>query len=49
MYKTFLLKIFFIISLTIFTTSVYADEKMTLGLKVYNEKAQCGVCHTLQE
>ncbi len=21
---------------------------MTLGLEVYNNKAQCGVCHTLQ-
>ena len=49
MYKTFFKKIFFKIAIIIFTTSVYADEKMTLGLKVYNEKAQCGVCHTLQE
>ena len=49
MYKTFFQKIFFKIAIIIFTTSVYADEKMTLGLEVYNEKAQCGVCHTLQE
>ena len=27
---------------------VFADDKMTLGLDVYNNKAQCGVCHTLQ-
>ena len=49
MYKTLLKKIFFKIAIIIFTTSVYADEKMTLGLEVYNEKAQCGVCHTLRE
>ncbi len=30
------------------STFVFADEKMTLGLEVYNNKAQCGVCHTLQ-
>ena len=28
--------------------SVFADDKMDLGLEVYNNKAQCGVCHTLQ-
>ena len=27
---------------------VFADDQMTLGLDVYNNKAQCGVCHTLQ-
>ena len=26
----------------------FADPKMALGLEVYNSKAQCGVCHTLQ-
>ena len=26
----------------------FADSKMDLGLEVYNNKAQCGVCHTLQ-
>ena len=31
-----------------FTSSVFADSKMELGLDVYNNKAQCGVCHTLQ-
>ena len=29
-------------------SSVFADDKMALGLDVYNNKAQCGVCHTLQ-
>ena len=28
--------------------AVLADDKMALGLDVYNNKAQCGVCHTLQ-
>ena len=27
---------------------VFADSKMRLGLEVYNNKAQCGVCHTLK-
>ena len=29
--------------------AVFADDKMALGLDVYNNKAQCGTCHTLQE
>ena len=41
-------KIILIIITTIFITSSFADDKMTLGLEVYNNKAQCGVCHTLQ-
>ena len=41
-------KIILIIITTIFTTSSFADDEMTLGLEVYNNKAQCGVCHTLQ-
>ena len=31
-----------------FFGSAYADDKMALGLEVYNKKVQCGVCHTLQ-
>ena len=31
-----------------FTINSYADNKMILGLEVYNNKAQCGVCHSLQ-
>ena len=30
------------------TSSVFADTKMELGLDVYNNKAQCGVCHALK-
>ena len=32
----------------IFSSSAFADSKMELGLEVFNNKAQCGVCHTLQ-
>ena len=39
-----ILLIFFLI----FSSSVFADDKMVLGLEVYNDKAQCGTCHTLQ-
>ena len=34
--------------LLIFFSPVFADPKMELGLDVYNNKAQCGMCHTLQ-
>ena len=37
-----------LVFLLIFSSSVFADDKMALGLEVYNNKAQCGVCHTLQ-
>ena len=41
-------KILIVIFFLIFSQSVFADDKMTLGLNVYKEKAQCGVCHTLK-
>ena len=34
--------------LFIFSRPVFADPKMELGFDVYNDKAQCGICHTLQ-
>jgi len=40
--------ILIILFFLIFSSSAFADQKMTLGLEVYNNKAQCGVCHTLQ-
>ena len=40
-------KIIFIFFL-IFSNSVFADDKMVLGLEVYNNKAQCGACHMLR-
>ena len=42
------IKILLISLLLVFSNSVLADPKMDLGLDVYNNKAQCGVCHTLQ-
>ena len=39
-----ILLVFFLI----FSSSVFADDKMVLGLEVYNNKAQCATCHTLQ-
>jgi len=30
------------------SSSTFADDKMTLGLEVYNNKAMCGTCHALQ-
>ena len=41
------IKIFFIFLTMIFATSLCADEKISLGLEVYNNKAMCGTCHTL--
>ena len=43
-------KIFIIFICLIFSSNnlAFADPKMDLGLEVYNKKAQCGVCHTLQ-
>jgi len=41
-------KIILILVFLTFSSSTFADDKMVLGLEVYNNKAQCGVCHTLQ-
>jgi cytochrome c6 len=37
-----------ILILFFFTINSSADEKMILGLEIYNNKAQCGICHSLQ-
>ena len=42
------IKILLLSLLLVFSSSVLADPKMDLGLDVYNNKAQCGACHTLQ-
>ena len=41
---------FFLFSLLIicFNNISFADDKIKLGLDIYNNKAQCGVCHTLE-
>ena len=42
-------KILSILICLIFSSGLaFADPKMELGLEVYNNKAQCGVCHALQ-
>ena len=41
-------KIILVLLLLIASSSTLADPKMDLGLEVYNNKAQCGVCHVLQ-
>ena len=41
-------KIILVLFFLIFSISALAESKMDLGLDVYNNKAQCGVCHTLQ-
>jgi len=41
-------KILLISLLLIFSSSALTDSKLELGLEVFNNKAQCGVCHTLQ-
>ena len=41
-------KIIFILFFLTLCSSVLADPKMDLGLDVYNNKAECGTCHTLQ-
>jgi len=41
-------KIFLIMFVLISSDLVFADDKMELGLDIYNNKAQCGVCHTLK-
>ena len=42
-------KIFVILICLIFSSfPTFADPKMELGLEVFINKAQCGVCHSLQ-
>ena len=41
-------KVILSVFLLVFSSSTFAEDKITLGLDVYNNKAQCGVCHTLQ-
>ena len=41
-------KIIFSLCIILFAHGSFAETKMDLGLEVYNNKAQCGVCHTLQ-
>ena len=41
-------KIIFFLFFLFYSVTVLAETKMDLGLDVYNNKAQCGTCHTLK-
>ena len=41
-------KFLFIFLFVILNNNSFADDKMKLGIQIYNEKAMCGTCHTLQ-
>ena len=41
-------KIIFLLCIILFAHASFAETKMDLGLEVYKNKAQCGVCHTLK-
>jgi len=41
-------KFLFILLVVVFNNETFAEDKMTLGLDVYKNKAQCGTCHVLQ-
>ena len=40
-------KILLILFFLIFSHPSFADSRMKLGLEVFKNKAQCGMCHTL--
>ena len=42
------MKKYLLILLIFLLNNAYADDKMILGLDVYNNKAMCGTCHTLE-
>ena len=41
-------KVLLILLVLNLSSSAFTDDKMDLGLEIYNNKAQCGACHTLQ-
>ena len=41
-------KILLISLFLIFSSSASSEDKIVLGLEVYNNKAECGACHTLK-
>ncbi len=41
-------KILLILFIFFFNIKAFADDKMDLGLEIFNNKAQCGTCHILQ-
>ena len=43
-----MVRVMLFVFLLIFSSSAFTDDKMDLGLEIYNNRAQCGVCHVLQ-
>ena len=41
-------KIPIILLVLLFNSFLFADDKMEIGLEIYNNKAACGTCHTLK-
>ena len=41
-------KILFIFLFIFLSSNIFADDKMELGLNIFNNKAACGTCHVLQ-
>ena len=41
-------KILFILFIIFFKNNIYADDKLKLGLEIFNNKAQCATCHSLE-
>ena len=40
---------FFTILLILFTQTLFADEKLTLGKNIFLEKGNCATCHALSD
>jgi len=43
-----MVRVMLFVFILIFSSSAFTDDKMDLGLEIYNNRAQCGVCHVLQ-
>ena len=41
-------KILITLLIILFNSPLFADDKMELGLEIYNNKAACGTCHALK-
>ena len=48
-FKKMFRKIFIVLFIFSLSQELLADDKMELGLKVYNNTGMCGTCHTLEE
>jgi mono/diheme cytochrome c family protein len=41
-------KIILVLFLIFLSNPAFTDDKIALGLEIFNNKAQCGMCHALQ-